>query len=93
MSGASAKDVAAKIANARAASAASEVFRILLFLIAFPYLTAIARIGAVCLSSGDLSDALPFLAICVMCISYLFRGLSQVIARLQAAVKWEKISD
>ena len=93
MSGASAKDVAAKIANARAASAANEVFRILLFLIAFPHLAAMAWIGAIYLSVGDSSAALPFLAICIMCISNLFRGLSQVVARLQAAVKWEKISN
>lgn len=69
-----ATSVFARIASARAAPARLEMFKMLVFLIASPYVGLVSWMGAVYLSQGYLSEALPLVALTLMSVSYLTKG-------------------
>lgn len=79
--------VAARDADAKAASAASSMFRMLVFLIAVPNLMLVSWLGLVCLSSGNLTEGLPFAAMCLMCSDYFVRGAAETIEYVRGRIK------
>lgn len=82
-----AKDVTARTASAKVADAVSEMFRMLVFLIAIPNLMLISWLALVCLSSGQLTEGLPFAAICLMCASYFVKGATETISYIRSLLK------
>lgn len=63
------------------------MFRMLVFLIAFPHWLAMAWLGLVCLSSGEISQGLPFWAVCLMCASYFFKGALETVEYIRSRIK------
>lgn len=63
------------------------MFRMLVFLIAAPHLFAMAWLGLIYLSSGYVSEGLPFMAVCLMCCSYFVKGATETIEYIRGRIK------
>ena len=59
----------------------------LVFLIALPQIGLVSWLGAVYLSKGFLTESLPFLALTLMCISYLFKGAQETVEWIRGKLK------
>jgi hypothetical protein len=78
--------VVARTASATVANARNDMFRMLVFLIAVPHLMLISWLGLFCLSSGRLSEGLPFAAIALMCASYFVKGAAETIGWIRSRI-------
>ena len=85
--GAGATVVAARTASATAASAANNIFRMLVFLNAIPHLMLISWLALVHLSSGGVAEGLPFAAISLMCASYFIKGAAETVEWIRSRLK------
>lgn len=63
------------------------MFKMLVFLIALPHLMLLFWLGAVCLTSGHLTEGLPFAAIGLMCVSYFVKGSCETIEYIRSRIK------
>lgn len=63
------------------------MFRMLVFLIALPQIGLISWLGAVYLSKGLLAEALPLLALTLMCVSYLVKGAADTAEWVRGRLK------
>lgn len=77
----------ARNASAKAASTVSEMFRMLVFLIASPQILAVSWLGVVCLNSGHMEEGLPLLGICLMCCSYFVKGAAETFEYIRSRIK------
>lgn len=63
------------------------MFKVLVFLIAIEPVILTSWLGLVCLSSGRISEGLPFVAISLMCFSYLAKGVMETVSFVQSRLK------
>lgn len=63
------------------------MFKILVFLIALEPFLLTSWLGLVCLSSGKISDSIPFLAISLMSLSYLAKGAVETFELVKSRLK------
>lgn len=63
------------------------MFRILLFIVAAEPIGFVFLIGLSQLLSGKISESLSSIAISIMCISYLFKGISEVVSYIRKLFK------
>lgn len=63
------------------------MFRMLVFLIALPYLMLLSWLGFVYLASGHITEGLPFAAITIMCGSYFLKGACETVDYIRSRIK------
>lgn len=63
------------------------MFKVLVFLLAVEPIILTSWLGLVYTSSGRISEGLPFLAISLMCFSYLAKGVYEAVSYVQSRLK------
>jgi len=63
------------------------MFKMLVFVVAAQPIMLVSWLALIYLSSGMISEGLPFAAITLMCASYFFGGASEVFKFLKGKIK------
>ena len=63
------------------------MFKMLVFVIAVQPIILVSRLALVYLSSGMISEELPFAAIALMCANYFFSGATEAFRFLKSKIK------
>lgn len=63
------------------------MFKMLVFVVAIQPIMLVAWLAVVYLSSGMVSEGLPFAAVTLMCCSYFFKGVSEAFRILRDKIK------
>lgn len=63
------------------------MFRMLVFLLASPYIALISWMGAVYISAGKLEEGLPLAALTLMCVSYFAKGAAETVEWIRSRLK------
>lgn len=63
------------------------MFKVLVFLVALEPVILTSWLGLVYISSGEISEGLPFFAISLMCFSYLAKGVVETVSFIQGRLK------
>jgi hypothetical protein len=63
------------------------MFKVLVFLVAIEPVILTSWLGLVHMSNGRISGGLPFLAISLMCFSYLSKGVVETVSYIKSRLK------
>lgn len=63
------------------------MFKMLVFLLASPYVALTSWMGAAYLSAGHLEEGLPLLALSLMCVSYFVKGAAETVEWIRGRLK------
>ena len=63
------------------------MFKVLVFLVALEPVILTSWLGLVYISSGKISEGLPFFAISLMCFSYLTKGVVETASFIRSRLK------
>lgn len=63
------------------------MFKVLVFLVALEPLILTSWLGLVYISSGKISEGLPFAAISLMCLSYMVKGVAETVSLIRSRLK------